>query len=310
MLVLTACHATGAQMPDASVCSPISISTGSDAPHWFALDATSVYWSASTAFSDTSTIWRAPRCGSGAATVLYRGMGSPTKLIALDGTLYYADGLTPGNITAISIGDGTATILASENTTVTDLAADDQSLFWFDGDRLRRVPRTGGGVADLATGLALPDGLSIADSSLFWVNRGTETSPGQVVTSDKSGMPTTELAPGQNYTGGTVGALATDGQRVFFGGWLGELSVVDRSGGTVTMLASSQNPTAIAVQGDFVYWINGTNQPGTPSRGLWRTPTVGGGAESLDLDAIGDSLAFDSGLVFYLTSTAIVARAL
>src|SRR5438270_9697962 len=38
-IVFFACHSKGGNAPDAGACPPISISTGSDAPRWFALDA-------------------------------------------------------------------------------------------------------------------------------------------------------------------------------------------------------------------------------------------------------------------------------
>ena len=240
---------------------------------------------------------------------MFRGTAQPTKLIVVDGTLYFADGLTPGNITAVSVSDGTATPLAAEQSSVTDMVVDAQSVFWLEGDSLRQVSRDGSGPSTLANQLVLPVGLADEDTSLFWVDRGSETAPGDIVTAMKSGGAVSEIAPGQNYESGQVGALAIDGDQVYFGGWLGELAVVSRSGGAVTILVPSQSPAVIGVQGGFVYWINAT-QAGSGIAGLWRVSVTGEAAQSLDPNAIGNSLVFGGGMVYYLTSSAITSHAL
>src|SRR4051794_20862743 len=79
---LSACHSPATAPADAGTCAPIAISTGTDAPNWFALAGVNAYWTASNGNSNTSTLLQAARCG-GVATTLFEGIAKPTKLIVV-----------------------------------------------------------------------------------------------------------------------------------------------------------------------------------------------------------------------------------
>src|SRR4051794_1556202 len=132
-VLMSACHSPPTAPADAGACAPIAISTGTDAPSWFALDGVNAHWVASDGNSNASMIRQAPRCG-GVATTVFQGIAKPTKLIVVGTTLYFGDGLTPGNIAAVDLIDGGVANLAAEAAPVTDMIVDEQAVFWLDGN--------------------------------------------------------------------------------------------------------------------------------------------------------------------------------
>ena len=303
-LLVSSCSSETSHVVDAGCESTAIIATGSDAPTWFALDAAHAYWSATDTTTNTATIKMADRC-DGTTRDLFSGRMAPSKMLVRGDVLYVSDSLTTGAISAINIDDGAATALAAQHASVVDFTVDEQSLYWLDAGALRTVPLAGGTSADLAVGLDDPAGLAIDQATLFWVDRGSESAPGDVESMPAAGGLPTKLANGQPFVGGHVGALALDSANIYLGGWAGEILAIPRVGGPATKLALSQNASVVAVSGAFVYWINVTQQPDSPIRGLWRIAAGGGAAEHLDNDAVGSSLVVQDDFVYYLVPQGI-----
>jgi hypothetical protein len=229
---------------------------------------------------------------------------------ARDGVLYFADSLTTGSIAALNVSDGSIVKLAQQRSSVVDLATDGATVYWLDDGTLRSVAVDGGFPTDLTANLSAPAGLALDSGTLFWVDRGTEFVSGDVASMPASETQPKQLATGQPFVGGHVGALALDAQTAYFGGWAGEIFAMPRTGGVPSKLVGSQNASTLAVGAGFVYWINVTAQPDAPIRGLWRIPAGGGTPEHLDDSAIGNSLVVESGFAYYLVPQGIKRRAL
>jgi hypothetical protein len=299
VLVAAGCHSS-AHVVDAGCTPPDVVDTGNDAPRWFALDAQGFYW------GTAGAIRSAPRCG-GAARTIASTSASPSAIVVDSGVVYFASNTVPGSIGAARTDGSSPSILIAQRSFVTDLAIDAQSIYFLDGGALRQLSRAGGDATDLATGLDQPTGLAVSNGQIFWVNRGSEFSPGEVVTLALGGKPGV-LAPGQPFVGGHVGALTLDDTTVYFAGWPSDLSSVPRSGGATTRILHDQSPTAVTVAGGHLYWINEVGDSSSSLEGLWRVPVSGGNAEPLDSHARGNSLSVDGGALFYLTSSGIARR--
>lgn len=304
-LLASSCRSSGTESPDAGGCTtPSLLPTGTDSPSWFAMDSSHAYWSASNSISNTATIRALDLC-NGSTRTLFSGSALPSKMEARDGILYFADSLTTGSITAIKTSDASAVRLSPQQSSVVDMTTDAAAIYWLDGGALRTVPRAGGTAVDLASNLNAPAGLAVDNGLLFWVDRGTEFVSGDVESMPTSGPPLQQLAGGQTFVGGHVGALAVDAGHLYFGGWAGEIFALPRGGGAAVKLVGSQSASVLAVANGSVYWINVTAQPDAPIRGLWRVPLAGGSPEQLDPSAIGNSLFLQSGSIYYLVPQGI-----
>lgn len=141
------------------------------------------------------------------------------------------------------------------------------------------------------------------------MNRGAESGVGNVVKMPKVGGPITELAGGDDYVGGDVGALALDNATVYFGGWIGDIRAVPRGSGSSRTLATSQSVTALATDGMFAYWINQVADQSSALAGPWRIVPNGTGTPiSLDSLAEGNSLVVNGNTVYYVTPEGIASR--
>jgi hypothetical protein len=296
LLILAAGCQASSVTPDMA-CAPALVDTGSDVPRWLALDAQAFYW------DTVGAIRRAPRCG-GSASTLAGASQSPSALVADRGALFFASNSVPGSIATVRSDGSAPTALIDQRSFVNDLVVDEHSIYFLDDNALREAPRGGGQGSDLAMGLEDPAGLALSNNQLFWVERGSEFVPGRVAVLPLGAVSST-LAMGELYTGGHVGALTLDDATVYVAGWPSDLTVVPRSGGATRKILHDQSPTALAVDGEWLYWINEPNLPDSPLAGLWRIPTAGGTPERLDAKAYGNRLIIDDGALFYLVPAGI-----
>jgi outer membrane protein assembly factor BamB len=134
-----------------------------------AIDATNLYW------STAAGIFKAPLAG-GAAT----SIGPAAAAVAVDATNVYYVTATPngsGVVALVPIAGGMPTTLASGRTgSLPAVAVDDQNVYWIEGDgtiadgAVAAVPRSGGVVAILVSGLSDPSVIAVDGSGIYFNN--------------------------------------------------------------------------------------------------------------------------------------------
>jgi hypothetical protein len=149
-------------------------------------------------------------------------------------------------------------VLATGQASPTGLVVDGDRVYWSNygsgalgAGSIRSVPKTGGVISLVATGLDGPTALAASDTSLFW----TTGNAGNVQTTPKAGGNIVNIAIGMNTPFGIAFGAGT----VFFGSSSGSViySVSD-TGGPVTTLATNQvNPLGLGFDGEWIYWANG-----------------------------------------------------
>jgi len=147
-------------------------------------------------------------------------------------------------------------VIASGQSTPTNVALDDTHLYWTNqvpGGAVMRVPRLGGTAEMVATKTKTPGGLAVDGSSVFW---SEFESGGSIWRLDKSDVGDASKAVELHTGQGTSLTLIADGTRVF---WVtpGTVRSVFKTGGGYVQLADGQGTPAGLVSGlGFVFWTN------------------------------------------------------
>jgi hypothetical protein len=138
---------------------------------------------------------------------------------------------------------------------------------------IRKAGRDGGGVTDIYTSMAVPVGLTLDTTALYWGNIS-----GGLLTGAFDGTGAHEIG----HTKGAVVRIVKHGDSLFFvaqtppdkgmpanPGYVGQIPV---GGGQVAYIAENEAlPVDIAAYGDYVYWLN---DPG-PSAGQVKRAKIG-----------------------------------
>jgi uncharacterized protein YegL len=172
------------------------------------------------------------------------------------------------------------------------IAVDSTSVYFLSAGAgsVRKVPKGGGSVTDLATGQS-PYGLALDTSYVYWTNNNFPTvGTGSIVKVPVGGGSPTPVAEG---LGGPT-AITQDGLYLY---WLDRstdtVNKISKTGGTITILSSGQNGLQdISVSGSYVYFIAGPD--------IRRVSTSGGTTGDLANSAnLPWSLAADSTNLFF-----------
>jgi hypothetical protein len=207
----------------------------------------------------------------------------------------------------------------SEGEIVRGVVADGSSVYFLEGlDQLKKMPKTGGSAASIATA---PD--SVLDVTVRLYVDGTKlyySDNSDLFSLDTSGgTPTSLVKSASTKAIGIDPTIAFDQDFIYFGDKvygpageaLGTVNKIAKSGGAPTVLASGQaGPGSIAFDDANLYWINeGTYTDQLESlvnAGLGSVPKAGGSARALFTQtskegispAIGDLIVHGSELFF------------
>lgn len=230
--------------------------SGLNYPSALAADTATVYW------GDAGGIHSIPRTGGTPTTLAAAGPGNS---LAVDSTnIFWVD--TSGGVMKAALTGGPTTSIAQvsifNGNSADRLVLDSTSVYWTEYDttagKIRKVAKTGGAVATLASNLALPLGIAVDATDVYWSTINTIQKVGI------SGGTPTVIA---SASGGQGLNLAIDAANVYwadricdtttcYGGVLKKVSI---NGGAVTWLAPvtlnfNGYNNRIAVDSTSVYW--------------------------------------------------------
>ncbi len=147
---------------------PLVLTTGTVGVNTIALDADYVY------FAYSSTVFRTPLAGGSMTTI--GSAGTTVADIAVDAAaVYYA----AGTIGAFAIDGATNQMLATASLPQR-IATDADTIYFFDGTSLSKVPKSGGDVSILAID-SYPMDLAVDDTHVYWTSRGADGVTGAVM---------------------------------------------------------------------------------------------------------------------------------
>lgn len=248
-----------ATAPDAAV-PPVAgatiLATGPAGAYEVVADDTHLYWIVVGQDAPSARVLRVEKTGGGAQELLEL----PPRLygLAMDDThLYlsnYSSGGDDGSILRLPKGSAGEEVFGGEEVLVADLhkptaiAVDAEYVYWGsatpDG-AIRRVPKLGGLVAEIAAPVNSPSDLAVDGDYVYY----TESNLGRVMRVRCDGTAAPEvLAAGWIWTE----AIALDAQNVYFTA-PPRLYSLPRAGGDQVFLAAVPNDGTIAVGGDYVF---------------------------------------------------------
>jgi hypothetical protein len=198
-------------------------------------------------------------CEAGACRpiILATGQSFPVGLVVDEGRVYWSNfaggTIGAGSVRSVAKEGGVVSLVATELTGPTYLAASDESLFWTTGGAgtVQTTPKSGGNIVNLATGISAPFGIAFAGGTVYF--GGTSV----LYAVSPAGGPVTTLASGQS----TVLGLGVDGEWLYWanGAFGNPNSTVMRvringSAAPEVFAANQTRPTAIAFDDTHVYW--------------------------------------------------------
>jgi hypothetical protein len=154
------------------------------------------------------------------------------------------------------------------------------------------LPITGGAVTTVASGQDEPRGIALDDLNIYWADQGS----GMVLSMPKAGGAIVTLAQDQS----APTSIALDTINVYFTNFDDGtvMSVLKTGSSAPSVVAMSQNqPSGIAVDDTYVYWVNDTTSGGVMELAKSASPTTPPTELSVADDPVG--VAVDATNVYF-----------
>lgn len=209
-----------------------------------------------------------------------------------------------GNDGDVDAGIAIDVIATAALGSITDIAVDDTNVYWLEGTadggtRVMKAPVGGGASAEIATSTLSPAYLTINATSVYWNDYDMPGSTGALWSAPLAGGAAVKLT---TYIPdvATLGNLAVDDTNLYWVSYTtGTVHAVSIDGGTATDLATGPpGPTAVAVDAQYVYWLN-AGQSGSGS--IMRLPKKGGAPNTLatlNVDDLRGAIATDTKSIY------------
>ena len=254
------------QVPLAGGSAIVLATNANDFGGGFALDDSDLYWPDfgnggkgpdGGATTPDGEVMRVPLTGGTASAVV---TGTSASAVAVDDANVYWSDLLAGTLSAVPKGGGAATVLASGQSGVQEIALDATQVYWLTNDSagiawLRTVPKSGGTPTKLAEYECTGRSFALHGGFVYW------TCGGNVMRTPVAGGATTTLALEQ---ASFEGQLAVDDTAVYWATVDGTVvklpSAAGLEGATPTVLYSPNSPetnvynaTSVAVDATGLY---------------------------------------------------------
>jgi hypothetical protein len=236
---------------------PVAVAQAQPYSQGIAVNATTLAWGLNAADQANDSVHAMPLAG-GAVKTFMVGTTSGSTGIAMDSTTVYSSNWTDFTLTAFPLDGGTPIILASASWDLENgsyeapIAVDATDVYWVDLGGLERVPKGGGAVTKLLSGICCGGSIALDSVNAYVTN---PEGSGDVTMVPLDGSAATTLASGQD----SPSRIAVDADNVYWTNsvWAGSVWRVPIAGGTPVRLASGQiTPNGIAVDAKAVYWAN------------------------------------------------------
>ena len=143
-----------------------------------AVDDSFLYWTEDDPLGEEA-IRRIPQAGGSVQTILSGANVDAPGAIVVDDTYVYWTERSNSRVARVAKGGGTpSTLVAAQGSYVGGaIAVDDTHVYWTDttgssDGRVRRVPKAGGAIDDLALGLLGPGAVNLSASHVYWSDYG------------------------------------------------------------------------------------------------------------------------------------------
>jgi hypothetical protein len=213
-----------------------------------AVNASHVYFTQ----REAGTVSRVPRAG-GAVEVLAQAQTRPTSIALDQNNVYwFNDEFFTPTVQKFPLvgGDLPVQVASTSNTDLFCLAVDASYVYWTqDGleAAVIKAPLAGGALVTLAPSGPNSRSLALDATSVYWANLTDNVVPGRVQKVPKAGGTIVTLASGYDPT-----AIALYGGFVYFGD-RNAIYKVSTSGGTVSTLSSTVGASTLAVDASGAY---------------------------------------------------------
>jgi hypothetical protein len=196
-------------------------------------------------------------CGGGACVdatcrpvAIATGQDTPNALVVDATNVYWTT--SDGHVRKASLTRGPTRTLASGQSFPWGIAVDATNVYWVNAatsGQVMSIPIAGGMPTVLADQQRRPAKVAVADGMLYWTNNDG----GTVMTMPATGGTPVPLAEQQPEPV----AIAVDASRVYWSSF-GEdaIRALPLGGGTIETLADEQEPIALSVLDNVVYWAN------------------------------------------------------